>query len=235
MNNIVKKTDNLVSLDDGGHINKLMELALSNNADVNALEKLLDMQERWEARQSRHDFFESLAEFQSSVPMITKSKKGHNYKYAPLPDIQIAIGSLLKKVGLTYRFEQDHSRDGLIEVTCVVTHKGGHTEKTSMTAGYDDTGSKNEIQSRGSTVTYLQRYTLIGAFGLITADEDIDGRIDQSAGYITADQVIEIKDLLKESGSDEAKMLKAFKADAVEHILNSRYERIVRILRSKLS
>ncbi len=44
-----------------------------------------------------------------------------------------------------------------------------------MSAGKDASGSKNDIQQKGSTQTYLQRYTLIGALGLSTADEDVDG------------------------------------------------------------
>ena len=44
-----------------------------------------------------------------------------------------------------------------------------------MTADKDTSGNKNSIQSIGSTRTYLQRYTLIGALGLSTAEDDTDG------------------------------------------------------------
>ena len=47
-----------------------------------------------------------------------------------------------------------------------------------MTALADKTGSKNAVQAIGSTVTYLQRYTLIGALGITTADDDMDARIN---------------------------------------------------------
>ena len=45
-----------------------------------------------------------------------------------------------------------------------------------MSAPADSSGSKNPVQQIGSTMTYLQRYTLIGALGLTTADKDDDGR-----------------------------------------------------------
>ena len=45
-----------------------------------------------------------------------------------------------------------------------------------MESGLDTSGAKNDIQQKGSTQTYLQRYTLIGALGLTTADEDNDGK-----------------------------------------------------------
>ena len=234
MNGIVKRDQaDIVQMGDSGQINRLMEMALTNNADVGALERLMDLQERWEAKNAKTAFFKALAEFQSSVEPIYKKKQGHNTSYAPLPDIQVAIGSLLKKNELTYRFElQD--RDSMIECSCVITHSLGHSERTTMSAPYDETGSKNKVQARGSTVTYLQRYTLVGALGLITADADMDGRTDQSAGYVSADQAIEIEDLIKEAKIDKQKFLDFFKADAVEHIISSKYERAVRTLRSKI-
>ena len=45
-----------------------------------------------------------------------------------------------------------------------------------MTAPPDDSGNKNVIQAFGSCTTYLMRYTLVPALGLVTADEDTDGR-----------------------------------------------------------
>ena len=63
-----------------------------------------------------------------------------------------------------------------LKTTCYISHIDGHTEKTSMESGLDTSGAKNDIQQKGSTQTYLQRYTLIGALGLTTADEDNDGK-----------------------------------------------------------
>jgi uncharacterized protein (DUF3820 family) len=51
----------------------------------------------------------------------------------------------------------------------------GHSESTTLSAAKDGSGNKNDIQARGSAATYLQRYTLIGALGLTTANEDVDG------------------------------------------------------------
>lgn len=229
MNDLVK-TENSQAL----NVPKLLEMAISQGAQVESLERLMDLQDRWEAKQSKKAFFEALAEFQSNQSVIYKNKEGHNFSYAPLADIQIAIGGLLKKCGLSYRFEQNHS-EHLIEVTCIVTHVDGHSERTSMSAMPDDTGSKNSIQSRGSSVSYLQRYTLIGALGILTADKDVDGRIDTACGYINPDQVTEINDLIKETKANEEQLLTFFKVKTVDTLLESQYERVVRMLRSKVA
>lgn len=156
---------------------RLMELAITNNASVENLERLMALQERWEAGEAKKAFYAALSKFQMNCPRIEKRKQGHNYKYAPLGDIVAQIKSTLNECGLSFRFEQSHA-DG-IEVTCVLTHNAGHSERTTMSVQPDTSGSKNSIQAIGSAVTYGQRYTLIGALGITTADEDIDGRLPQ--------------------------------------------------------
>lgn len=162
---------------------QLLALAVSNNVDIDKLEKLMELQERWQAGLARKAFFSALSEFQYKVPEIMKRKEvrfnkndpNPQYAYAPLADIVRQIKESVRNHGLTYRWEIKDDADK-IQVTCLVTHIDGHTEVTTMTATPDDSGSKNKIQARGSSIEYMKRYTLIGALGLSTADTDIDGR-----------------------------------------------------------
>lgn len=155
---------------------QLIEAAINSGADIEKLERLMDLQERWESNNARKAFFASLSKFNAECPTIVKKKQAHNSKYAPLGDIHAQIKSTLVSCGLSFRFEQDHSSG--IEVTCLVSHELGHTEKATMKANADTSGSKSAIQAMASTVTYLMRYTLCSALGITTADEDMDGRID---------------------------------------------------------
>jgi len=164
----------------------LLELAINQGADIDKLEKLMAMQERWDANLAKKAYTDAMVRFQEQCPVIKKRKKAHNYLYAPLSDIIAQIKKPLGECGLSYRFEQQQL-DGEMQITCQITHRDGHSEKTSMTGGLDSSGSKNVIQSYGSTATYLQRYTLTGALGITTADEDIDGRLDSD---VNPDQVI---------------------------------------------
>lgn len=155
----------------------LIEVAVANNADVDKLEKLMALQERWDAKQAREAFFEAMAKFQSMAPVIKKLKAGHrDVKYAAMEDIQQQIAPILTQCGLSYRFEQSQDQSS-ITVICIVTHKNGHSETARLTSGYDVSGNKSNIQSIGSSLSYLRRYCLIGAFGLTVADEDTDGRM----------------------------------------------------------
>lgn len=161
---------------------QLLELAINKDIDIEKLQKLMDMQREWQAAQARTAFFHALTEFQAECPELRKTKKvafkGVEYNYAPLADITRQIKVPIKAAGMAYRWEIEDSKEE-IKVTCLVTHVDGHTERTTMMAAPDLSGSKNAIQARGSTIEYLKRYTLIGALGISTSDSDIDGRLPE--------------------------------------------------------
>lgn len=185
----------------------LIQAAINAGADIDKLERLMEMEERWSARQSEKVFIESMARLQSELPEIKKLKKGHGYMYAPISDIVAQVREIIAAHGFGYRFEQSQTDVG-ITVTCVVTHVGGHKERTSLSSGADTSGNKNDVQAIASAVTYLQRYTLCGAFGIVTADIDSDARLagqtqQEYAGVAT---VIQIQSLIDETGSDESKV-----------------------------
>lgn len=184
---------------------QLMQIAIQNNGAVEQLEKLMELQERWEARQAKQAYFSALASFQAEMPVIEKKKCVYyqsrkpgvpptEYKYAPLDDIMFQIRSLLDKNGLSVRWEQTQD-EALIKVTCIVTHIQGHSERVVLSGIPDQSGNKNNIQSTASTVTYLRRYTVTGALGIATADEDFDGRLpDYSAAKNEAQELKQLSE-----------------------------------------
>jgi len=151
-------------------------------ADMRAM---LDLQKDWEANEARKAYVAAMAEFKRNPPEIFKRKQVEfttrdgdttSYKHATLGDVTTAIINGLAQHGISHRW--DTKQDGpKITVTCILTHSLGHSESTSLEAQPDASGKKNGIQQVASTITYLQRYTLLGASGLATKDmEDDDGR-----------------------------------------------------------
>lgn len=162
----------------------LMQTAIEKGADVQQLKELMDLQERWEKKEAKKSFMEALSKFQSIVPVISKKRTakvqtktgGHyQYKFADLATIGEAIKGALHTCGLSYRWEFEEANNRL-KCHCFISHISGHTEVTTMESVKDNSGAKNDIQQTGSTQTYLQRYSLIGALGLTTAEEDNDGK-----------------------------------------------------------
>lgn len=152
---------------------QLLQIAIEKGVDMAQLEKLLDLQDRYEANQARKEYVKAMANFKSNSPDIYKDKEvsfsGTYYTHASLGNICEVITQSLAKHGLSHRWhcEQEESK---VKVTCIITHVLGHSESTSLQAKPDDSGKKNSIQQIASTVTYLQRYTLLAATGLAVKD-----------------------------------------------------------------
>lgn len=152
--------------------------AIESNAGIEQLEKLMALQERWEKNMAYKSYLEAMTKFQSMCPPIPKNKKVKykevSYRFSSLDMMATTIQPALKECGLSYRWEYAEE-EGQIACYCIVSHVDGHSEKSRMSAGKDMSGAKNDIQSIGSTRTYLERYTLKSALGLTTTDEDMDG------------------------------------------------------------
>lgn len=153
------------------------------NMDVAKLKELLELQERWDATQAKKAYVVAMAAFKENPPEILKDrtvkykpkdKREVTYKHATLHNVTTCINTELSKHDLhaSWVTSQDN---GSIKVTCKITHIQGHSEETYLSAPPDTTGSKNAIQAIGSTVTYLQRYTVLALTGLATCDQDDDG------------------------------------------------------------
>lgn len=220
---------------------QMLAIAVEQGADLDKMEKLMDMQERWEANEARKAYTAAMNAFKADPPKITKDKhvsfttsKGTTeYDHATLANVVQTIGTSLAKHGLSHRWDIDHLEHGQIRVTCVITHELGHSERVPLQAGADQSGGKNNIQAVGSTVSYLQRYTLLSATGLATHEMDDDAQGAKPIEYVTAEQAANIDALIDETSSDAEKFLKYMSAESVEKIRASEYKRAIHALEQK--
>ena len=222
---------------------QMLQIAVEQGADLDKLTKLMDLQERWEANEARKAFVVAKAAFKAEAPIITKNKhvgfKSKNtekastdYNHATLDNVAETLSPVLSKCGLTYAWETQQSEGGLITVTCVLTHVMGHSERVSLRAGLDQTGNKNNIQAVGSTVTYLQRYTLLSITGMATQEQDNDG-LGGPVEFISADQKAELIELMKQTKADTSAFLKYFGVESLDVLPVTAFDRAVAALNKK--
>lgn len=168
---------------------QLLQVALESGTGIEQIERLMGLQERWEANQARKSYLLAKSAFQAALPIIKKTKTASfpakngggqvTYPYASLDDITESIKPYLKEHGLSYAWDQEFNAGGWIKVTCTLTHSDGHSETNSMVGQADNSGAKNTLQASASTVSYLRRYTLTGVAGIASADPDLDGRLPE--------------------------------------------------------
>lgn len=164
---------------------ELLQIAVNKDADIGKLEKLLDLQMKWEANEAKKAYVVAMNAFKDDPPQIVKNKKaaftsrrtgeGTAYSYATLDEVCRQVSAALSKHGISHRWRVAQEA-GRVKVTCVLTHKLGHSEETTLEGPADDSGSKNAIQAIGSAVTYLERYSLLASCGLAAKDQDLDGQ-----------------------------------------------------------
>jgi hypothetical protein len=157
----------------------LLRQAIAQGVSIDQLERLQAMYERHEANQARKAFVKALNAFKESAPAITKNKEvaygNTRYNHATLDHVCDVLIKGLSQHGISHRWKVEQGNEW-IKVTCILTHELGHSEETTLMGAPDNSGSKNSIQAIGSTVTYLQRYTLLAATGLAAGGTDNDGR-----------------------------------------------------------
>jgi hypothetical protein len=118
-------------------------------------------------------------------------------------------------------------------MACVLYHVGGHNRSSSVTMPHESKAGSSPQQKYASTITYLQRYSLIAALGLTMCDEDTDGEHGGPEDTITEEQAAKLLALITETKSDWDKFLKYANAAALSEIKESRYVGLLAALEGK--
>lgn len=211
------------------------------NDNASALEKIVALFERQQARDAEREFVQAFSQLQADMPAIQASKavpdrNGNiKFRFATYEEIMDAVRPLLLRHGFTLTFSMDF-REGRIVQSCTLQHMGGHsrTNNFSVRIGSGPPGA-SEAQADGAASTYAKRFALCAALN-ITIEQDTDAQKDASleGDYIAHDKVQYLRELVKETKSDEAKFLLFAQASKYEEIREAHYERLVASLHRKM-
>ncbi len=202
-------------------------MAIEKGADLATIEKFMDLKERQDATEAKKAYIVAMSNFRANAPSITRTKKAHNSNYAGLAETIDEIKDLLSGCGLSHSWKTTQDETS-ISVTCCVTHILGHEECTVLREFPDKSGSKNSIQAVGSTVSYLQRYTLYSILGLASKDADTDGN-----DRVTFEQAEELESKAKKSGVDKVKFLAYFKCGSFNQMPAKQYKNAIAAIKAK--
>ncbi len=139
----------------------IQRAAADPQCDIEKMERLMQMHERFQARQAEQQYTEALAAMQQELPAIAERGDANGrYSYALWEDIN-------------ERLKPPRNEKG-VEVEGVLSHRGGHSERTSMLLPADTSGNKNAVQAVASSVSYGKRYTAGALLNYTTHGEDDD-------------------------------------------------------------
>lgn len=228
----------------------MIEKAVSSGQDPKVISEMMALMERAEARRARQAFDAAVSAAKGEIRPILKDKEvsypsksvdaksvgaknNTAYRHESLAGIAKVIDPVLNANGLSYRFRAAQA-NGRLTVTCVLSHRDGHSEETTLEAPNDQSGSKNAIQAIGSAATYLQRYTLKLALGLSTTDKDDDGRAAYGNGdTITDQQRDQLQEKIDATGADIAAFCKHIGVAALCDMTRDQFPRAMAALERK--
>lgn len=172
----------------------MMMAAMAQGGSLEQVEKMMDLQERWERREAEKAYNGAFAAFKSEAVRIMKAKtvtdgplKGKSY--AELHNVVDAVTPALSRHGLSAAWKVTRDEKDWLEVTCTLKHTSGHSESVSMGGMPDTGGAKNALQARASSLSYLSRYTLKAICGVAEGGDDTDGNAPSDNGAMLQDWI----------------------------------------------
>lgn len=158
----------------------LIHSANMQDVSLERMQQLFDLQLRWEANEAQKAYSVAFAAFKAEGVRIIKNadvKAGPlaGSKYADLFGVVNVLVPVLSRHGLSHSWKLSKDEKDWMEVTCTIKHVLGHSESVAMGGAPDIGPGRNAMQARGSSKTYLERYTFLAATGYAAAGTDLDG------------------------------------------------------------
>lgn len=166
----------------------LMLRAMSQGANLEQVEKMMDLQERWERREAEKAFREDFAAFRGENVIIPKTKhvdrgRGGSFNQAEYDQVCGRLSPALSRHGFGFRHDQRfgvrrvmaegvENDVGWVWVTCHLEHRKGHTERLELEGPPGDLSVNTPTQNMQTTASYLKRQSLLAITGTATGGED---------------------------------------------------------------
>lgn len=150
--------------------------------NVQALDSLVGLYDRMQAKQAEKDFAVAFSQLQSEMPRVVATKPVPNrdgtvrYRFAPYEEILEQVQPFLSKHGFSVSFNSSVA-EGRMTATCTLRHVSGHSQSNqfSVRIGQGPPGA-TETQADGSAKTYAKRGALSDALNIVV-DHDDDARM----------------------------------------------------------
>lgn len=207
---------------------ELLRLAVQGGADVDRLEKLVGLQERWEGEQARKAFFAAVVGFQQEVPIVETLDNNNGRPYAKLSRIWQKVQPTMAKHGLGVVWTGFRIDGEMCHLEGKLTHAAGFAlDLVRDIPMPEELRGQNKCQRAGSADSYAKRYAVCDALGIITGKDD-----DGAGGVecITEAQGKELTRLCLASGRKIESVLAMAGVSDLTHYPVAAYENVCKML-----
>lgn len=215
----------------------LVSYAIQSGQSLEVIREAVALSRELKREQALEAFDAAVADAKAEIGPAVKNRTGNNSKrYADFAAYAAVVDPIIGKHGLSYRFRT--TQDERIHVTCVLSHRSGHREETTLSGPADATGSKNAIQAIGSTLTYLQRYTLVQALGLAASEDDdgaAHGKTADDIATISDDQEMQLREMIEATNSNLSQFLAIGRLERLSDMKAADFGGAMNILKQRMS
>lgn len=222
----------------------MIERAVADpSVDLDRIERMYEMFEKATARAARSAYIAAVARARAALPAIVKRgeiktnarndgggrQQVKQSTFAKWEDVVETILPVLRDNDLTMTFRTSQDQLDRVSVTAVLSHVDGHEEQSQMALPIENSGSKNNAQGWGSSVSYGKRYTSFALLNLVGRDEDNDGR----GACVDDEQQAALMQRIGEVGQDIDGFLTLLGAPSLADIPATSFQTAMNLLNAK--
>jgi hypothetical protein len=198
-----------------------------------------------QADQAKKEFVAAFADCQAEMEPVARDANNPQTKskYASLAALDRAIRPIYTRHGFSLSFDAgDSPLPDHVRVLAFLAHKGGHERTYHIDMACDGKGAKGgdvmtKTHAMGSAFSYGKRYLEGNIFNVASAEKDDDGNAAGGAttnsALITAAQVAELEQLIRDANTTVEKFCAYGKVEKLADIQARHFAEAKRILLTK--
>jgi len=219
---------------------ELLRIAVESNADVDKLERLMALQERWEATQARKAYYKAMRDTQEEIQPVVRDANNQQTRsnYTRLETMHKAISPIYTKHGFSVSHDEaDSPHEGMTRYVALCRHIDGHSETTHIDLPLDDVGmqgkpNKTKVHAKASSSSYARRILEARIFNVVFGGDDDDGNA-AGAAVIDDKQMSTLLDWIDSTGTPIESILNWGKVKSLELFPAKMYDEAIRTLQAK--
>jgi len=211
----------------------IIQQAITAGASVEALERLVGLQERWQAGEAQAAYNRALVDFQTRCPIVDRGDSANGRAYAKLDRIWRTIRPLMQECGLAVTWHAVEATPDVVTLAGAITHRDGHSVAIAHTIPTQDKLSgQNAAQRAASAETYAKRYAICSALGIQTGDDDDGAAGSPAPSAVTPDTLKRVRELCRVKAVDVAKV-EAWAGGKIEAMTEAKAQQALAMLAKK--